>query len=133
MLAVAAVRRTPESATLRACLDYLRLCGIACWRINVQGVPLHDGSGGYRKAPSKGVADIIGVAPTKTYQRQSLGPVTIRQPIPLAVEVKSTRGRQSPAQREFQRQWEAEGGLYLLCRSVDELREGLRAAGVGVR
>lgn len=108
-----------ESDVLRACRQYLSLCGIFHFRCNVQGVPLHDGSGGYRKAPSKGIADIIGVIGDGNHDGWA-----------LAIEVKSARGRQSPAQREFQRQWQEAGGLYLLCRSVDELRKGLLAADV---
>jgi hypothetical protein len=49
------------------------------------------------------------------------------------VEVKSPKGRQSPAQREFELRWEQAGGLYLLARSVEELREALRDAGVVMR
>jgi len=119
---------TPEGRTLRACLEYLRLSGIAAWRINTLGSPLV--GGGFRPGPSRGIADIIGIAATKTYERPSIGPVTVREPVPLAIEVKSVTGRQSPAQREFQAAWEESGGLYLLVRSVDDLRAGLRAAGV---
>ena len=116
--------RVREADTLRACLAYLSACGIFHFRCNVQGVPLHSQPGRFRPAPSRGVADIIGI-------------VTVRgdglQALPLAVEVKSSTGRQSPAQRAFQAKWEAAGGLYVLARSVDELRNGLRDAGVEVR
>jgi hypothetical protein len=115
---------TPESAVLRSCLDYLALCGIAAWRINTMGTPLAHAPGKFRPAPAKGIADIIGI-------------VTVRgdgmQALPLAVECKSATGRQSPAQREFQAKWEQAGGLYLLVRSVEELREALRDAGVRVK
>ena len=115
---------TPEGRVLKACLAYLALCGIAAWRINVQGVPLHSQPGRFRPAPSRGVADIIGI-------------VTVRgdglQALPFAAEIKSATGRQSPAQREFQARWEAAGGLYILARSAGELREALRDAGVEVK
>lgn len=114
--------KTPEGAVLRSCLDYLKLCGIFCFRNNTGGTPLHDGSGRYRPAPkdSVGSPDIIGIAPDFAG-------------IALAVECKSARGKQSPAQREFQRKWEKAGGVYLLVHSADELREGLSEAGVSVK
>lgn len=127
------MRRTPESSTLRACLDYLALCKIAAWRINVQGVPLHDGSGGWRKAPSTGIADIIAVGRMPCDNDGAFPRCGTPNPHPIAVECKSACGRQSPAQREFQRKWEAAGGLYVLARSVDELRTALRDAGVEVK
>lgn len=113
---------TPESATLRACLDYLRLCGIAAWRINVQGVPLHDGSGKYRRAPSVGIADIIGIVTCGAFVGRA-----------LAVEVKSQRGRQSDAQAGFQDAWERAGGIYILARSAKDLRDALLMRGVKVK
>ena len=118
---------TPEGRVLKACLDYLALINVFAFRNNTGGTPLHDGSGRYRPAPksSVGSADIIGIAPEMRELRYRARP--------LAVEVKSAKGKQSPAQRAFQQKWEAAGGLYLLVRSVDELRDGLRDAGVEVK
>ena len=121
-------RQTPEGRVLRACLDFLRLNGIAAWRINVAGVPLHDGSGKYRRAPSRGIADIIGIAAGRVTVEP--GPHTHAAPVPLAVEVKSATGRQSASQVAFARAWEQAGGLYIIARSVVELGAKLRAAGV---
>jgi len=119
---------TPEGRVLKACLDYLALNGIFAFRNNTGGTPLHDGSGKWRPAPksSIGSADIIGIASKITGWPLSLA-------LPLAVEVKSATGRQSPAQREFQQKWEAAGGVYVLCKSVDELRDALREAGVSLK
>ena len=44
----------------------------------------------------------------------------------LEVEVKSERGRQSRQQRDFQRMIERFGGLYVLARSVEDVRNALR-------
>ncbi len=44
----------------------------------------------------------------------------------LEVEVKSPHGRQSPQQRAFQRMIERFGGLYVLARSPDDVRDALR-------
>ena len=116
---------TPEGRVLASCMAYLALCGIFHFRNNTGGTPLHDGSGRYRPAPksSVGSPDIIVIA-----RERVSGEV-----IPFAVEAKSERGRQSPAQREFQRKWEAAGGLYIVARSWEQLREHLSAAGVGVK
>ncbi len=48
----------------------------------------------------------------------------------VGIEAKSVDGTQRAAQIVFQAAWESRGGLYLLVRSVEEVRVGLRAAGV---
>ena len=121
---------TPEGATLKACLSYLSLCGIFHFRNNNAPIPRKEKVGntwnmvGFRKSATPGLPDIIGIVAVGGEWKQAL---------PLAVEVKSATGRQSPAQREFQAKWEHAGGVYLLVRSVDELRNGLRDAGVEVK
>jgi hypothetical protein len=115
---------TPEGKVLRACMDYLALCGIAAWRINTMGTPLQGHPGRFRPAPSKGISDIIAIATVRGDGMQAL---------PFAIEVKSERGRQSPSQVAFARKWEAAGGVYLIARSVPELSAKLREAGVATR
>ena len=161
---------TPEGATLKACMAYLSLCGIAAWRINTMGTPLQGQPGRFRPAPSRGIADIIGIAPARAdvneirdaiFGASGLLPdddmmtlrwrpliehdfwmnaaarvadvVRCRGPLPLAIEVKSATGRQSPAQVAFARKWEAAGGIYLIARSVPELRAKLRECGVAAK
>lgn len=46
----------------------------------------------------------------------------------LAVEVKAARGKQSPKQQAFERRVVGAGGLYVLARSVDDVRAVLEAA-----
>jgi len=48
----------------------------------------------------------------------------------LEIEVKSSTGRQSPDQQAFQRIIERFNGLYILARSVEDVRRQLVAAGV---
>ena len=43
----------------------------------------------------------------------------------LEIEVKTATGRQSPQQRKFQTMIERFGGLYILARSVDDVRTAL--------
>ena len=120
------VSKTPEGRVLKACLDFLAANGIFAVRVNVQGVPIHGQPGKFRPAPSRGIADIIGIARGEVMKCDF-------EAVPLAVEVKSATGRQSPAQRAFQQKWEAAGGVYILCRSVGDLSKGLREAGVSLR
>jgi len=44
----------------------------------------------------------------------------------LEIEVKSARGRQSRAQRDYQRMIERFGGVYVLARSVEDVRDAIR-------
>lgn len=118
---------TPEGRVLRGCLDYLALAGIFHFRNNNAPVPIKVKEGGawrmkgFRKSATPGLPDIIGICTVRGAGVWAM---------PLAVEVKSARGKQSPAQRDFELRWGAAGGLYLLVRSVEELRGGLRDAGV---
>ena len=114
-------------------MTYLKLCGIFHFRNNNAPVPIKVKEGGawqmrgFRKSATPGLPDIIGIVQHRCVLSQ------MDHALPLAVEVKSRVGRQSPAQREFELRWEQAGGLYVLCRSVDELREALRDAGVRVK
>jgi hypothetical protein len=99
-----------EAPVLRSCLEYLRLRGVFCWRQN-SGALVTPGGGFMRAADINGVADIIGLLPSGRF---------------LAVECKSSRGRQSEAQRDFQAMVEGSGGLYIIARDIQDLiREGL--------
>jgi hypothetical protein len=121
---------TPEGRVLADVLRYLALCGIFHFRNNNAPIPRKEKVGntwtifGFRKSATPGLPDIIGI-------------VTVRgdglQALPFACEVKSAKGRQSPAQVEFQRKWEAAGGIYIVARSVPELRAKLREFGVAAK
>lgn len=60
----------------------------------------------------KGVADVIGIL----------------NGIPLAIEFKSETGRSSPEQVEFGKDWRLHGGIYLVIRSLEQLKRELPAA-----
>ena len=99
--------KTQESAVLRACLDYLRLRGHFVIRVN--GGAFETRRGGYvRCTDTPGVADIIGL----TWDGK-----------PLAVECKSSTGRQSRGQIEFEKNWIYRHGVYVLARSIEDLQE----------
>jgi hypothetical protein len=94
-----------EAPVLHACLAWLHKYGVFAYRQNtgtawINGQPV---SFGY-----PGSADIIGLLPTGRF---------------LAVECKSTTGKQSEKQRKFQQKIEQNGGVYLLVRSERDLEE----------
>lgn len=99
-----------EAFVLKACRQWLTLHGIAHWRINQQGVPLHDGTGRYRKGPHQGMADLVGILPSGRF---------------LSVECKAPGGRVRPEQWEFLRAVREAGGVALIVAGVDELAQGL--------
>ena len=58
----------------------------------------------------KGVADIIGI-----YNGR-----------PLAIEVKTVRGKLSEHQERFLTRWRNEGGIAIVARSVEDVEQGLK-------
>jgi len=92
-----------EAPILRACLKWLRTRGIFAYRQNtgtawINGQPVSFGF--------PGAADITGILPDGRR---------------LEIECKSATGKQSEKQKWFQAKIEANGGLYLLVRSEEEL------------
>jgi len=99
-----AKKQDREATVLHDCLKYLHEKGYYCWRQNtgtlfVGGQPVSFGH--------PGAGDITGILPDGRR---------------LEVECKSPTGRQSAKQKEFQRQIEINNGVYILARSVDDLK-----------
>jgi hypothetical protein len=98
--------KTPESAVLRACLDYLRFRGHFVFRVN--GGAFETKRGGFvRCTDISGVADIIGVT---------------RNGKALAVECKSEKGKRAATQKAFEYYWTGNDGVYVLARGVEDLQ-----------
>jgi hypothetical protein len=51
----------------------------------------------------------------------------------IFIEVKNEKGRQSPAQKAFEANATALGFVYIVARSIDDVRMGLAACGVKTR
>lgn len=83
---------TPETAEKNAIKQYLNLKGIF-WYYNLQTL-----------GSFKGVPDLTFIKDGTTVQ----------------CEVKTPKGRQSDYQKEFQKNWEANGGVYILG-GIDEV------------
>lgn len=68
---------------------------------------------------SPGMADSLMVVAV-TITEEMLGKVV---PVTVAAEFKTPTGRQSDAQKNWQRAFEARGGIYRLVRSPDEMEQ----------
>jgi hypothetical protein len=97
------ILKESESLIQKSILEWLNYhSDVYAFRVNVQGVPLHNGSGRFRPSPHRGIADII-ASVKGTF---------------LAIEVKSKTGKQSAYQRTFQDYVEKSGGHYIIARNL---------------
>lgn len=99
-----------ESEIQKSIMDYLDYRGILAWRNNM-GAVMHSVKGEvkYRKNPNKGQPDI-----TALYCGLHVG-----------IEVKAAKGRQTKEQLDWQQRLENNGAIYILARSVDDVKEAL--------
>ena len=98
-----------ETHLVRACLDYLRLRGVYCWRQN-SGAAVF-GQGKARRFVRmtrgvQGVSDILGILPGGRF---------------VAVEAKMPGNRPTPDQAAFLDAVRAQGGVALVVTDVAEL------------
>ncbi len=109
------MKKPAEASVLKACLDYLRLRKILCWRANNGGIfdPARKRFRSFHGL--KGVSDLLAVLPGGRF---------------LAVECKRPGKRPSPEQAAFLAAVEAAGGVGCYVRSVGELVEILDDLGV---
>lgn len=106
---------TPEGRIQAAILEWLQDQGIFAFRVNNAPIwdrHLNNGYGAYRsqgKWSALGLSDIIAVINGQAY----------------FIEVKTPTGRQSADQKLFERRARNAGAVYLLARSVDDVRSAL--------
>lgn len=102
-----------ESEIQTTILDYMKLCGIFCWRNNSVGI-YDTYKHQYRRPPKhhlNGVPDILGILPNGQF---------------LGIEVKSKRGKLSQAQQAFANFAKIHGGLVFIARSIEDVKSALR-------
>lgn len=87
-----------------ACLQYLRLNHIFCWKAHTVGIKKESGS--YIPSGMRGVSDILGILPDGRF---------------LAVECKKPKNKLSEFQREFLENIKNNGGVALVVYSLDDL------------
>ena len=126
------IRAPSESAVLRAVLDLLAWRGVLAWRSNQIPAPLPGGKGFRRFVGMPGCSDIIAVVPTwaNVATRDNCWSSVTQIGRFAGIEVKRVGGKQSPAQREFQRRVEAAGGVYAVVSDAKELERLLDGWGV---
>ena len=102
------VLKESESLLQKSILQWLNYQeGVFAFRVNVQGVPLHNKQGQFRPSPHRGVADVIACVGGSF----------------LAIEVKSKKGKLSEHQKRFMEDVTQGGGHFITARSLDEVIE----------
>src|SRR5262245_41846887 len=115
--------RNRESDVLSACLQWLHLKGVWCWRQNQGAIPLKNG--GFRRfVGMKGVSDILGILPQTVRVEGEVEQVTFGNL--LAVETKRPGEQLRADQEDFLRRVNELGGVGLCVKSVHELEEKLK-------
>ena len=100
-------RQHQETNLVRECLQWLAGHHIFAWRNNTGVLYVGERPVSYGYI---GSSDILAIMPTGRF---------------LAVECKSLTGVQSDNQIRFQEKIESHNGVYILCRSIQELEEQL--------
>jgi hypothetical protein len=110
-----------EAALLKACLRYLALRGVFCWRASNHAVRRRKGGREFWAFHGlAGVSDVLGVLPRLDDGRTG---------VLLAVEVKAPGGRVSPAQQAFLDRVNGAGGVAVVADSLASLGAKLRERG----
>ena len=117
---------TPEGAIKRVILDYLAARHILAFRMNTM-TSIRSYKGKQRRIDSgvPGMADVLAFPQIKVHCPAGCSRPLIA-PFPVWLEVKAEKGKQSELQKSFQAQVEAEGHLYRIVRSVQDVEEALR-------
>jgi hypothetical protein len=113
-------KQTPESELLHLCLDYLAAERIFSLRMNT-GVASY----GERKVVFgiPGTADVLAFPKFKSTDGVHIVVMTFI--IPLWLEFKAGKGKQSELQKSFQSKVEGENHKYAVIRSLEDLKAAL--------
>lgn len=104
-----------EKVIQKAVLDYLgTIPGIYFFRAAAGAVKTSTGR--FFKTGRKGLPDIVCCVPKKTDNGRMVG-------VFIGLEIKTEKGRQSPAQMEAEKQIEKAGGHYYIIRSLKDVKE----------
>ena len=110
------VPQPSEAQTQKAILDYLAVKRIWHVRMN-SGVMKTEKS--FVRFGRPGMADILAMPKVKC--TDGVHNVLMTFIVPVWIEVKGLKGKQSEAQVLFQKEVEAEGHLYVLARSLEDV------------
>lgn len=110
-------RTNPETRIQASILTYLVYLGIFCWRNNSSGI-YNQKTGSYYSPKGigriSGVSDILGILPDGRF---------------IALEIKSEKGKETPEQKVFGHNISTNNGLYIVARSIEDVRKTLREYG----
>lgn len=105
----------PETALVRACIDYLNYRGIFAWRNNTTGV-YDPARKTFRSFTGlKGVSDVLGCTSDGRF---------------VAVECKAKDNTLAPEQIAFLNTIQAKGGIACVAYTLDDVQDALTAAGI---
>jgi len=106
----------PEKVIQKAVLDYLgTIPGIYFFRAAAGAVTTSTGR--FFKTGRKGLPDIVCCLPKRSGDGRIVGGIFV------GLEIKNEKGRQSPVQKEAQKQIEEAGGHYYIIRSLKDVKE----------
>ena len=109
-----------ESLVVNACIRWLYLHKVKCWRNNSGAFKTESGS--WIRFGDKGSPDILCRVPV-IIGGQKLATL-------LGIECKSEKGKLSDDQEAWKAAHEADGGVYIVARSVDDLEAAREMFGV---
>jgi hypothetical protein len=108
--------KTPESYVLRAVMDYLAIKQIFAMRMNSGAVV--DKRGIPVRMHEPGTADVLAFVNRMACSESTMWSYIV----PTWIECKAPNGKQSEKQKEFQREVECMGHVYVLAYSIDDLK-----------
>lgn len=107
----------PEQQIQKSILEWLAIEKIWHMRMNTGAVvSQYKGKSRMFQFGRKGCADILAILPLLRFGS-----------IPLWLEVKAPKGKQSEAQHEFQKEVEAEGHRYAIVQSIEDVQDAVNA------
>lgn len=113
------MKKLLEKHIQRQIIEYLSLKGYMFWRNNTGAFKREDGH--FYRFGQSGSPDIFVVKalPEICPPNEQYGQI-------YGIEVKAPKGKQSPAQEEWQKRFEEAGGVYLVTRSLEDLQKELK-------
>ena len=110
---------TPEGQILTAILQYLAAKHIFAMRMNTGAVASeYKGKKRFVRFGTPGCADIL------AFKTVHIGIVNIYT-VPVWIEAKTAKGKQSELQKSFQWKVESEGHLYIIARGIEDVERYL--------
>jgi hypothetical protein len=115
-------KKTPEGYVLASVLEYLAVKRIFAVRMNSGAV--RDITGRPVRMHEPGTADVLAL-PMKYAASKGPTPVMWQYVMPVWIECKAGKGKQSELQKDFQKRVEDEGHIYVLAFGIEDVEKVL--------